>query len=90
MENKDSCHKILGSLCEYIDGDLDQELCAEIERHMEGCEDCRIVVDTLRKTIYLYRTINPCLDVPGEVRERLFQTLDLEEFIKRKNDQIIK
>ncbi len=82
MEHTDNCHKILDSLCDYIDGDLDQELCAEIERHMEGCEDCRIVVDTMRKTIYLYRTTNPCPDVPGEVRERLFKTLDLEEFIK--------
>ncbi len=83
MEHTDSCHKILGSLCDYIDGELDQELCAELERHMEGCENCRIVVDTLRKTIYLYQTVNPCPDVPGDVRERLFQTLNLEEFIAK-------
>ena len=83
MEHTDSCRNILGSLSDYIDGELDPELCVELERHMDGCENCRIVVDSLRKTIYLYRTVNPCPDVPGEVRERLFQTLDLDEFIKK-------
>ncbi len=83
MEHSDSCHQILGSLCDYIDGELDPELCAELERHLADCENCRIVVDTVRKTIYLYRTANPCPEVSGEVRERLFQTLDLEEFIKK-------
>ena len=82
-EHSDSCHKILGSLGDYIDGELDPDLCAELERHMDGCENCRIVVDSIRKTIYLYRTVNPCPEVPGEVRERLFQTLDLEEFSKK-------
>ena len=83
MEHSESCHELLGSLCDYIDGDLSQELCAELEQHIAGCDNCRIVVDTLRKTIYLYQVTNPCPDVPGEVRERLFETLQLDEFIKK-------
>jgi len=82
MEHSENCHELLGSLCDYIDGELSQELCAELERHMAECDDCRIVVDTLRKTIYLYHKTNSDPDVPGEVRERLFQTLKLDDYIK--------
>jgi hypothetical protein len=52
------------------------EICAEIEEHMAGCEDCQAVIDTLRKTISLYRTL-PQRDMPNDVRERLYTALDL-------------
>jgi len=77
------CHELLGSLSEFIDGTLEQELCAEIQRHLEGCQNCRIVVDSLRKTVYLYQaTAQPPL-VPEEVRERLYHYLELDEFLKK-------
>ena len=49
------CKEMLGSLSDYIDGDLEAQLCAEIEQHMAGCGNCRVVVDTLSKTVSLYR-----------------------------------
>lgn len=52
------------------------EICSEIEEHMAGCEDCRAVIDTLSKTISLYRTL-PQRDLPDGVRERLYIALDL-------------
>ncbi|MGC8780161.1 MAG: anti-sigma factor family protein [Anaerolineae bacterium] len=63
-------------LSEYIDGELDPELCAEIERHMAECGDCRIVIDTLRKTISLYRNYGH-EEVPPEAKERLYAVLRL-------------
>jgi predicted anti-sigma-YlaC factor YlaD len=77
------CRKLLGSLSDYIDGDVSGELCLEIERHISECENCRIVVDTLRKTISLYQTVSESSDVPPAVREHLYQTLNLEEFLKK-------
>lgn len=79
-EHKD-CRTMLDSLSDYIDGTLRPEFCEEIERHMAGCEDCQIVVDTLRKTVSLYRTSAPPADLPDEVRERLYHRLDLDEFL---------
>jgi hypothetical protein len=76
------CHDFLGNLSEFIDGTLEEELCVKIRRHMEGCENCRIVVDTLRKTVYLYQAIVLPPSVPDEVRQRLYRRLDLEEFLK--------
>lgn len=76
-----SCRQLLAYLSEYVDGSLDERLCAEIDRHIADCEDCRIVVDTLRKTIYLYHVTAEPPQVPQDVRERLFNRLHLEEFL---------
>jgi len=76
------CHDLLESLSEYMDGSASEKLCEEIERHMMGCERCRIVVDTLRKTVYLVKEAEEPVDMPEEVRQRLIHSLDLDEFIK--------
>jgi anti-sigma factor RsiW len=66
----------LGSLSDYLDGELDEELCAEIERHMAECGNCRLVVDSLRKTIALYRDFGH-QEIPYETKARLYAVLDL-------------
>ncbi len=74
-----NCHKLLGSLSEYVDGELDDELCAMLEQHLEDCENCRIVVDSLRKTVYLYRTTSEEETLPEDIRVRLFRSLNIED-----------
>jgi len=81
MHRHEECRKLLNSLSDYVDGDLQQELCDEIELHMKDCENCRIVIDTLSKTISLYQTSPESTVVPDEVRQRLFHRLDLDEFL---------
>jgi len=78
------CRNLLGSLSEFVDGTLEDELCAEIQRHMDGCDNCRIVVDSLRKTIYLYQVTKESAAVPEDVRERLYKRLDLDSFLENK------
>ena len=75
------CKSLLGSLSDYVDGTAQEELCRELERHLAECEDCRIVVDTLKKTVYLYHA-NKDTDLPVDVRERLFKRLNLEDYLK--------
>jgi len=77
------CQRLLGDLSGYIDGEASAELCAEIERHLAGCDDCRVVVDTLRKTVALYHDL-PQPELSAGARERLYKTLDLEEFLTSK------
>ena len=71
------CREMLGALSEYIDGELEERLCAEIEAHLQECPDCQVMVDTLRKTVVLYRTRGQ-VEVPADVRSRLYAVLDLE------------
>ena len=40
------CRELLKDLSDYVDGDLDETLCLEIEQHMAECDNCRVVVDT--------------------------------------------
>ncbi|HSF82316.1 MAG TPA: zf-HC2 domain-containing protein [Anaerolineales bacterium] len=77
------CRHLLASLSEYVDGELEDKLCAEIERHLAECENCRIVIDSLEKTVYLYQTVARQESVPDEVRERLFHRLKLDEFLEK-------
>ena len=81
MHRHEDCRQLLNSLSDYIDGDLQQDLCDEIALHMKDCDNCRIVVDTLSKTISLYQTSSEPAFVPDEVRQRLFHRLDLDEFL---------
>lgn len=82
--DKGLCRHMLGDLSAYLDQEASDEVCAEIEQHMAGCEDCRIVVDTLRKTVLLYRDL-PQPVIPEEARQRLYQSLDLEAYLEAGN-----
>lgn len=73
----DRCQHLLADLSDYIDGEAADAVCAEIERHLADCVDCRAVVDTLRKTIYLYRTL-PQPTLPEAARTRLIAALTFD------------
>jgi anti-sigma factor RsiW len=67
---------MLGALSDYIDGELEEELCAEIEQHVATCVNCSIVVDTLKRTVTLYHD-HGHEPLPEDVRKRLLAALDL-------------
>ncbi len=79
-----NCESLLGSLSEYIDGGLSPELCREIEKHLEGCENCRIVLNTTKRTIELVHAPVEKPDLPEDVRERLFKRLNLDDYMEPK------
>lgn len=69
------CEALLVQLHDYIDGELEAAFCAEIEAHLSGCDDCRVLVDTTEKTITLYRRQTP-VELPEGAMIRLQQALD--------------
>jgi len=77
---QETCRHLLDDLSDYLDGEAAAEVCAEIERHLAGCVDCRVVVDTLRKTVAVFREL-PQPELPVETRRRLYTSLDLTEFL---------
>jgi predicted anti-sigma-YlaC factor YlaD len=68
---------MLGALSDYIDGELEERLCAAIEAHLRDCPECRVMVDTLNKTVILYRQRGQD-ELPSDVQARLYAVLDLE------------
>ena len=77
----DNCKALLGSLSEYIDGELPSDLCREIEKHLEGCDNCRVVLNTTKRTIDLVHITPEEQTVPDDVRERLFKRLKLDDYL---------
>jgi len=64
------CLEMFKKLSEYIDGELDQVTCEELERHVEECVPCKICLATLKKTVKICNEMesNP---VPETVSQRL-------------------
>ncbi len=69
-----NCGRLLEELNLYIDGSLEKKLCEQLEYHLKDCDRCRVVIDTTRKTITLYRDQDP-IEIPSQVRDRLHQAI---------------
>jgi anti-sigma factor (TIGR02949 family) len=69
-----NCREVIRELSSYLDGELGTEAIADLERHVKRCEDCRLVVDTVRKTVDIYCKAEP-LPLPEDVRDRLHDAL---------------
>jgi RNA polymerase sigma-70 factor, ECF subfamily len=46
-----NCKAMFAELSDYLDERLDDSLCTELERHMEGCEPCQAFLSSLENTI---------------------------------------
>ena len=80
-----NCKKVILELTSYLDGALDDSVRFDLELHLARCTDCRLVVDTTRKTIQIFCNSEP-VPLPADVRERLHTAL-LDRF--RRNSKTI-
>jgi hypothetical protein len=71
------CREVFERLSDYLDQEAVAEVCKELEAHIKECEHCRIEVNTLKRTVELYKRM-PCCDVPGGVKERLFKVIKFD------------
>jgi predicted anti-sigma-YlaC factor YlaD len=69
-----NCKGVIHELSSYLEGDLDVTILTDLEIHLTRCEDCRLIVDTTRKTIEIYCKAEP-VPLPEDVRIRLHETL---------------
>ncbi len=68
------CKEVIRKLSDYLDGELDPDLAAELTRHLGHCEDCGMVVDTTRKTVEIFCKTEPA-PLPEDVQQRLNRVL---------------
>jgi RNA polymerase sigma-70 factor, ECF subfamily len=50
------CKEMFAELSNYLDDELDDSLCEELEKHMDGCEPCKAFLSSLEKSILQCRT----------------------------------
>ena len=68
------CKTIITELADYLDEALDPLLRTQIEEHLGGCKDCKIVVDTCKQTIEIFCNSEPA-PLPPTTRTRLHEAL---------------
>jgi len=69
------CRGVIRELSDYLNGELDASARVELERHLSNCEDCRVVVDTTKKTVQIFCNSEP-VPLPEGVRSRLHAALE--------------
>jgi predicted anti-sigma-YlaC factor YlaD len=72
-----NCREVIAQLSDYLDAEAARELCEELELHAADCPPCRFHIDTVKKTISLYRSDTPH-ECPEQVRIRLHAILTIE------------
>jgi len=65
-----SCKQFLEELNEYLDETAAAELRQELEAHLAACPNCWVICDTTRKTIQIYKGVDP-YPMPEDVGARL-------------------
>ena len=45
------CKEMFAELSNYLDDELDDSLCEELEKHMDGCEPCKAFLSSLEESI---------------------------------------
>ena len=69
-----NCRGVIHESSNDIDGELDLPLRQELERHLEHCGDCKMVVDQTRLTVDVFCDSEP-VELPGDVKSRLHDAL---------------
>lgn len=49
-----SCRDTIHLICWYLEGRLSSAVETEIKRHLEGCSDCRLVLEAAVNTLDCY------------------------------------
>lgn len=83
MNEHGKCSEYCHMLSDFIDGELSEEFCTLLEAHLQECENCRIVLNTLKKTVEIYHETEEPVKMPGGMKERLFTSLSLTEYYKK-------
>jgi predicted anti-sigma-YlaC factor YlaD len=79
-----SCQEVLDQLSDYLDEDARAELVQQVDVHLHECSHCQVEVDTLRRTIDIYRC-DEKVALPVSLSEKLQHALDQAYHAGRKD-----
>ncbi len=70
------CKSAYRFICENLDFDIHSPRCRAIKKHLDSCPDCSAYLDSLKKTILLYKH-EPGPRVPLSLHKRLVKVIDI-------------
>lgn len=62
------CPDVLTIFSKHLEDEISADVCAAMERHLEGCRRCRTACDSLKQTLALCRTSAPATEVPPAIQ----------------------
>lgn len=65
----------MDELSDYLDEKTDAEVRKKLEQHINDCPNCWVICDTTKKTIQIYKGMDP-FPMPPEVHSRLMSALE--------------
>ncbi len=77
-----TCKDFMRELSDYLDESVDTEIRAKIEKHISECPNCWVIADTTRKTIRIYKGMDP-QPLPEDVESRLMSALEKKMAARR-------
>ena len=69
-----NCKGVILEVSNYLDGELELSVRQELERHLEHCGECKMVVDQTRMTVNVFCDSKP-IELPADVKSRLHDAL---------------
>jgi predicted anti-sigma-YlaC factor YlaD len=69
-------------LADYLDEDVHAELRKAVDEHLHSCRDCSYYVDTVRKTVILFKA-DQRIEMPLKATVRLHEALAAEYALRR-------
>ena len=70
-----TCKQFLEELNAFLDDSTDPEFRSKLNQHVSECPNCWVVVDTTKKTIDVYKGMDPT-PIPENVRTKLLAALE--------------
>ncbi len=70
-----TCKEFMQELSDYLDATVDAELRRKLEVHISECPNCFVILDTTKKTIEVYKGVQP-QPIPPEVHVRLMKAVE--------------
>jgi anti-sigma factor RsiW len=70
-----TCKEFLQELSDYLDATVDAELRRKLEVHISECPNCFVILDTTKKTIEVYKGVQP-QPIPPEIHARLMRAVE--------------
>lgn len=73
------CKDVYRYICENLDADMKSARCRAIKQHLNSCTDCEAYLDSLKKTILLYKNESEPT-IPTRTKQRLHKIIDITIF----------
>lgn len=82
MTRLPTCKDFLRELTDYLDSCLDAATKTELDKHVEECPNCWVVLDTTKKTLQIYKGCEPKA-VPQALEDKLMAAVTAKMAAKR-------